>query len=214
MKREGYLSTLSVIAVLLMGELDNSGSEFGITKPPWIGAVSWIVWLISHYTIQGSVILCVVTALSALVTRTPSRIIPPTVLVAIGTLFYLINDALEDVMQWFNFERVTVTVNGVETPIGYGTIPGEYTVPYYVVNTVPFWIFLLTIVPYSYHTYQLHLADKKRQESEGITYGDAAEADFPIRAQGGGDAAQSLTVLLRGERHESALPGLYTPLRL
>lgn len=208
MKREGYLATLSLITVLLLTELDNSGSDFGLTEPPWIGAVSWLVWLVSHYTILGSIVLCVVTAVSALLTGTPSRIVLPTVLAGIGTLFYLINNAVEDVMRWFNFERVTIIVNGVTVPVGYGTIPNNYKVVYYVVNAVPFWLFVLTIVPLSLYTHQRHLYDKENLAMRGITYDDAEQEGLNVEAQA--KIPRQLTLLLRGERHRSALPGLYT----
>ena len=213
MKREAYLASLSFITVLLLGELDNAGSVFGVTKPLWIGAVSWVVWLVSHYTILGSLILCVVTSFSALATGTPSRIVPPTILAGTGALFYLINSGLEDVMRWFNFERVTLLVNGVEVPVGYGTIPDEYKVTYYVCNAVPFWLFLLTIIPFGYYTTRLHRSDKADLESRGIKYEGAEQPGLHVDAVARG-VAGPLTVLLRGDRHGSGLPGLYAPVRL
>lgn len=212
MRREAYLATLSFITVLLLAELDNAGSDFGLTKPLWIGATSWVVWLISHYSILASLILCIVTSFSALATGTPSRVVPPTVLAGVGALFYLINYALEDVMRWFNFERVTVRVDGADVDVGYGTIPDEYKVAYYVCNAVPFWLFLLAIVPFSLHTHRQHHADKRELAARGVTYNDAEQAAIKVEAQGG--AAAPLAVLLRGERHGSSLPGLYAPVPL
>ena len=217
MKREAYLATLSFITVLLLGELDNAGSVFGITKPLWIGAASWLLWLLSHYTILGALILSVVTSFAALVTGTPSRVVPPTVLAGIGALAYLLNSALEDVMRWFNFERVTVLVNGVEVAIGYGTIPDEYQVVYYLCSAIPLGVFLVTITLYSYYVTRLHRADKTALEARGIRFEGAEEKWLDVDAMapggGGGGVAQSLVVSLRGERHGAALPGLYAPLR-
>lgn len=212
MKREGYLATLSIITVLLLGELDNSGSDFGLTKPLWIGAVSWIVWLISHYAILASIILCIVTALSALTTGTPSHVVPPTVFAGIGTVFYLLNNALEDIMTWFNFERVSILVDGKKVGIGYGTIPEEYRTIYYLCNVVPWILFLGAIVPYSVSIHRRHLREKVDFERRGIKYADAEQAGLRVEAEGLPAPSLPLMSAMRSGRHGSALPGLYRPI--
>lgn len=213
MKREAYVATLTFVTVLLLGELDNAGSTFGLTKPLWIGAASWIVWLLSHYTILASLILSVVTSFSALSTGTPSRIVPPTVLTGIGALFYLANGAVEDVMTWFNYEHVSIVVDGVKVQIGYGTVPEEYRAIYYACNAVPFWLFMLTIIPYSFYTNRLHRTDKADFAARGIRYDGAEQQDLAVDAAGPcAGAIRPLAVMLRGDRHGSSLPGLYSSL--
>jgi len=181
MKREGYLATLSVITTLLLGELDDTGTAFALTDPLWIGVMTHVFYNTGYYCILASVVTSVVTSLSALVTRTPSRVLVPTLLASVGLSSFLVEIAIVDASKWFNIER---------TDPEWGSVPEHVRLPHYLASVVPFGIFVLGMVPLSYSVWAEHLRKRREFDARGVDFEDATRRGLAIevgpQARGGG----------------------------
>jgi hypothetical protein len=172
MKREGFLATLSLMGLLLLPEFDHYEDEYGLIDSLWVGVIEMASNVIGYYCVLTSVTISVVTTLAALFTKTPSRVIAPTVFVGIGLLFYMINRLIFYRWKWLNLHSNKTTDGSI--------IPEQFRVPYYLCHLIPALTFTVCIVPYSIAIYFMHIDTKIKMDKLGIKFDDAESSDFPL----------------------------------
>ena len=167
MRREGYLASLAFVDVLLFTELDNTGTEFNVSNPRWVGVLANLLFNFGYYSMFFSIISCVLTAFFALRTGTPSQIVFPTVMFLIGVSAFIGEVVIQDIGKWFNV-MVTKTADGQE--VTYGHVPKEMQVPQYLTAAVPCGLFLLLVVPHSISMWYSHVRRRAEMDAMGVEF--------------------------------------------
>lgn len=163
MNREGFLATLTILSVLLIEQLSKFGSEFGLTKPLWIGGLRWSLFSTSYHLFILSTYGATATSVFAVIYGTKAHIISPSALTGFGLFAFLLETSVESVAMWFNYEFVQMDEKLVE----YGHIPTAYRSAYYVSYAVPHYLAILSIVPYTLHIRRDHIAQRQKLCASG-----------------------------------------------
>jgi hypothetical protein len=119
---DDYTGAISVVATLLVIELDNVSPAACDTTPMSIGIVSWWLANTSYY----SMLLALTTAIAGSYTeialgRQPS-ILMPTILLLIGAVLYIIDRQLQGIITFFGLRRAPIASRRewiMDTPDGH-----------------------------------------------------------------------------------------------
>jgi hypothetical protein len=149
---------LTILLVLLLGELKNLGTPRGVLPGHVaLSVLNSATYQISWYCILTGIFGSVATSIFAVHTGTPADIYAPTVAGAVGVGLYLIQLSMSQVFFFFNIEKER------------DTFPDEFKVPLYLAMAIPHYLFLFGVGPYMWSMYRV----AQRRKAEGHLSKDA-----------------------------------------
>jgi hypothetical protein len=158
------------MATLLIAELHNIGPEFAITDPLWVGVAINGVYALAWYSLLYSVVMSVSISCAAMITETPSQVVPPVVALGVGIALYEVCRILVEICKWFNFY-----VDLDDLDIRWGNVPNDGRVAHYVVRAVPQGLFLFSSPFVIWWLVNNQILEARLLEFAGVRFGDAEE---------------------------------------
>jgi len=125
-----YLSTLGVVSTLLLSELDNEGSDYKWSDPPWMAVFTTFIAQSAWFLILTSIIGSILTVYLSVKYNYKCYILSQTLLLGLGIFLYMIELCIDYYVEWFNKKAIIPEDEGSKMTM-------------FLVNSVPVWIFLL-----------------------------------------------------------------------
>ena len=175
MKRVDYLSTLGVVTVLLIAEVKDTQTEFQITKPVYFCVLMRLLFNISYYSFFTSIVISLVSSLTALHTGTAARVLAASAFTFVGLAIYCLLRAMHDYAVWNSL----YTVDDHHDNDGDDSTSQENTFRLiYLASVIPLSVCVAFLIPGSIYISYLHFVDRSNYKMMGVLFDERETLEF------------------------------------
>ena len=118
---DDYTAVLSVVATLLIIQLDSYDSSSFATDPPAIGIASWWLRNIAYYGMFGTLIMSIAGSYAEIGLGRRNSLFLPTAILAFSTLVYLVDRELQSIIRFSGMTRLAAEVTSEWESEGFDT---------------------------------------------------------------------------------------------
>lgn len=181
MKRVDYLSTLGVVTVLLVAEVKDTQTDFKITKPVYFCVMMRLLFNISYYSFFASIIISLVSALTALHTGTAAQVLSPSLLTFFGLAIYCLLRGMHDYALWSDFYVSDDYHNNDDDE---STSKENTMHALYLVSIIPLLVCVILLIPGSIYIVYKHIRDRLNYKKMGLVFDERDSLEFakPLKA--------------------------------
>jgi hypothetical protein len=141
-----YLTTLGVVSTLLLSELDNEGSDYKWSDPPWMAVVTTFIAQSAWFFILTSIIGSIITVYLSVKYGYKCYILSQTLLLASGIFLYMIELCIDYYVEAFDKKATLPNDEGSKLTT-------------FLINSIPVWLFLITCPIYIFSLTLVEIED-------------------------------------------------------
>ena len=167
MKRVDYLNTLGVVTVLLVAEVKNTQSEFKITEPVYFCVLMRLLFNISYYSFFASIVLSLVSSLTALHTGTAARVLSASTLTFFGLAIYFLLRGMHDYAIWNDLYTTDDYHDNDDDP---ETSSERIKHTLYLVSIIPLVVCVLLLFPGCIYEGYMHFRARRNYKRLGLVF--------------------------------------------
>jgi len=175
MKRVDYLNTLGVVTVLLIAEVENTQSNFQVTRPVYFCVTMRFLYNISYYCLFSSIVLSLISALTALHTGTAARVLAASILTLLGLFIYGILLGMHNYAVW-NLEYVDDDHHDSDDDDSTSKKRTFYLL--YLASMIPLFACTLILIPGCIYNSYLHFRDRANYKRMGVVFDEREILEF------------------------------------
>ena len=175
MKRVDYLNTLGVVTVLLIAEIKDTQDDIMTTKSVALGGAMRLFFSLSYYCFFASIVISLVSSLTALHTGTAARVLVASILTFAGLTIYFVLLAMHDYAQ-YNDMYTDSDYHDKDNDLS--TSKEEYMHLLYVMSIVPFVLCVVFLVPGSIYISYQHFVDRSNYKKLGVVFDEREILEF------------------------------------